>query len=441
MEHTIEIDIKKFRAIKSANIVINGITVITGENGCGKSSISKLFYHIIKTSINFDVIVDEKIDNELYSIFRLLDTLSRELSYLIKKEDYLKIRRIFREGLYNNKQLNLFGENPIITSIDLLIDYYKNIPDLKSSKIDFRIKRVKRILEEEINLKTENTKDLSIPNLLKKLKSFVANRLDKSNTLKEERPLNVLYNVLNEVFYDNPISKSYNLKEYDVPILDKEKNKLSPIHSIQNIAYIDTPVIVGIDTFAERTHWEDLNNILNNKIKNKKTSINKILENNILRGKVSNSEDELSDKSFVYIREDGSEFDLLECATGLKSFAIIQILYKNGFLNDKTVLIIDEPEAHLHPQWVVEYARLIVLLNKEIGVKFLIASHHPDMISAIKYISMKEKTEKNLNFYLAEKDLKSSFMYNFKHKGLDIEDIFSSFNIAFERMDLYGKTE
>jgi predicted ATP-dependent endonuclease of OLD family len=116
------------------------------------------------------------------------------------------------------------------------------------------------------------------------------------------------------------------------------------------------------------------------------------------------------------------------------------MLYKSGFLHNKTLLIIDEPETHLHPQWVVEYARLIVLLNKELGVKFFIASHHPDMISAIKYISEKEKTSSILHFYLAEKT-DGSFEYEYKDLGTDIEGIFSSFNIAFERIDLYGATE
>ena len=72
-------------------------------------------------------------------------------------------------------------------------------------------------------------------------------------------------------------------------------------------------------------------------------------------------------------------------------------------MSDKTLLIMDEPESHLHPQWIIEYARLIVLLNKQIGVKFFIASHNPDMVSAIKYISEREKSNANLNFYLAQK--------------------------------------
>ena len=109
-------------------------------------------------------------------------------------------------------------------------------------------------------------------------------------------------------------------------------------------------------------------------------------------------------------------------------------------MNDKTLLVIDEPEVHLHPQWVVEYARLIVLLNKKIGVKFLIASHHPDMISAIKYIANKEKNSSDLHFYLAKSD-KNSYQYDYKDLGLEIEDIFSSFNIALKRIDLYGSTE
>jgi len=62
------------------------------------------------------------------------------------------------------------------------------------------------------------------------------------------------------------------------------------------------------------------------------------------------------------------------------------------------LLIIDEPEAHLHPQWIVEYARILVLLNKKLGVKFMIASHNPDMVSALRYISEKEEILQNVHF-------------------------------------------
>ena len=72
-------------------------------------------------------------------------------------------------------------------------------------------------------------------------------------------------------------------------------------------------------------------------------------------------------------------------------------------MTDKTLLIIDEPESNLHPQWIIEYARIIVMLNKELGVKFFLATHNPDMVSAIRYISEKEKTLEKVNFYLAEK--------------------------------------
>ncbi len=105
---------------------------------------------------------------------------------------------------------------------------------------------------------------------------------------------------------------------------------------------------------------------------------------------------------------------------------ILKQLYtalKKGILHKYTLLIVDEPEVHLHPQWIIEYARLIVLLNKYIGVKFFIASHHPDIVAAIKYISEKEKTDNNLNFYLAQKN-ESPFTYSYQHLGTDIEAIF-----------------
>ncbi|OAV74415.1 hypothetical protein Barb7_02090 [Bacteroidales bacterium Barb7] len=131
---------------------------------------------------------------------------------------------------------------------------------------------------------------------------------------------------------------------------------------------------------------------------------------------------------------------MLDCATGIKSFAMLQLMLKNGYLNKYTLLIIDEPEAHLHPQWIVEYARLIVLLNKMLGVKFFIASHNPDMISAIKYISEREETNKKLHFYLSKRN-KPKYTYSYKHLGINIEPIFGSFNIALNKIGKYGIQE
>ena len=51
-------------------------------------------------------------------------------------------------------------------------------------------------------------------------------------------------------------------------------------------------------------------------------------------------------------------------STGLKAFVILKILLERNILKEKDVLILDEPEIHLHPKWQMQYAQIIVLLQK-----------------------------------------------------------------------------
>lgn len=186
-------------------------------------------------------------------------------------------------------------------------------------------------------------------------------------------------------------------------------------------------------------HWEDLNKILSKSKYNGGFSsdldFNKSISD-IIGGNTSS--DENYSKSFIYQRKDGKRFNLLDCATGLKSFSMIQMLVQNGFISKRTLLIIDEPEAHLHPQWVVEYARLLVLLNKHTGCKFLIASHHPDMISALKYISKAEGIQDNFNLYFAEES-DEEYKYNFENQNGSLEKVFESLNIGLDKIEEYGR--
>jgi predicted ATPase len=157
----------------------------------------------------------------------------------------------------------------------------------------------------------------------------------------------------------------------------------------------------------------------------------------IIKGQVTADDSIYATEGYKFLRNDGQIFNLLDVATGIKSFSILQLLLKNGSINEKTLMIIDEPESHLHPQWIIEYARIVVLLNKQLGVKFFLATHNPDMVSAIRYISEKEGTLEKVNFYLAEQS-DEKFKYNYKSLNTDIEPIFASFNIALERINQYG---
>jgi len=98
---------------------------------------------------------------------------------------------------------------------------------------------------------------------------------------------------------------------------------------------------------------------------------------------------------------DEEKFDLDNIATGIKTFGILQVLLDNNRLNEKTVLILDEPEVHLHPKWQLEMAKIIVKLVKN-GVKILVNSHSPYMIEALKRYSEVRDIEDKTNFYLAE---------------------------------------
>ena len=105
-----------------------------------------------------------------------------------------------------------------------------------------------------------------------------------------------------------------------------------------------------------------------------------------------------SNKDFIY-RKQGYAFDKKNVATGIKSFGIIEILLKNKQLDENTILIIDEPEVHLYPNWQIKYAEILILISKELGVKILLNSHSPYLIRAMEVYRKTYNYEDNIKFY------------------------------------------
>ena len=192
--------------------------------------------------------------------------------------------------------------------------------------------------------------------------------------------------------------------------------------------YIDNPFILDSYDFEDENHQthlatnvfsENENSVISEiKVKKKLNNIYQKL-NSVLSGEIL----ENKNSKFVY-RKNGEDIDLKNLSTGLKTFAIIKMLLQNGTLEENGTIILDEPEIHLHPEWQLKFAELIVLLQKEFSMHILLTTHSPYFVSAIEVFSEKYKIDDKCKYYVAE---------NKGNSGV-IKDITGNTNIIFKKM-------
>lgn len=74
---------------------------------------------------------------------------------------------------------------------------------------------------------------------------------------------------------------------------------------------------------------------------------------------------------------------------GLKTFALLTLMLDCDILKKEDVLILDEPENHLHPAWQVAFAEIVVVLQKIFRLTILLTTHSPYFLEAIELYSRK----------------------------------------------------
>ena len=377
-----KLNIEKIGKINKAEIDFDGLTIIAGRNSTGKSTVGKALFSIFN------------------SFYKISNTYNSYRERAIRKRilDLDDVIDIF-----------FFNENPI--NLDRLVTQLNS-----TSTVD----------EIENIFNNYNLNDrFSHQNYTK-----IIAEIDKINQSSMEQ---VLYEETQN-YFQAEFSKNINhikssgekgvvrllIKEESIETIF-ENNKLSSISNYFSLnykpVYIDNPFIIDTDNQNEfrffrsdseidRTHRQVLLSQLNRRTSG--NPIDDILikkDTQIVYDKIMEILDENdSGIKYSYNRssDDEDTLSIDNLSSGMKTFYLLKTLLENGTIEQNSPVILDEPEVHLHPEWQLVLAEIIVLLQKQLNINFLINTHSPYFLRAIEVYATKHNINSNTKYYLAE---------------------------------------
>lgn len=149
------------------------------------------------------------------------------------------------------------------------------------------------------------------------------------------------------------------------------------------------------------------------------------LADNVMHGLLRSA-----DESMIFHDNDfQSDISIRNVASGIKSMALTARLVENGFLTSKGLLIIDEPEVNLHPEWQIRFANFLVQLNKELDIQILLTTHSPYFLRAIEVFSSQYDNSDKLKLYMTSPSTEQHNLYFLK-------DVTENSNLIYKQLYL-----
>ena len=393
-----ELIIQNFAKIKQAEIKIDGITVIAGENNTGKSTVGKILFSLFNSVSN----IEEKID--------------RQRKYEIMEVCQTAIRNYYAHNLERNasNQLRYISSRRIA---DFVAGELRAGAEIDPGKLEqFCITTVMRSLPKEEAGDAAGVVSEMLPKVLE-LAELPLDRIYRT----------LISNQFESVFAEqsSPLFQDSGETKIDLIIKKKklsvtfDRSQCARFETEYNIVhraiYIDDPFILDdlsdppiyISRRDEGATKANLLSILIGKSRNdlletilaqeKMSAIQNVL-NEVVHGDVIEKKN-----NGYYLTQEGLDGPIAfsNLSTGLKSFVLLKMLIENGSIKEKDVLVFDEPEIHLHPQWQLVYAELIVLLQKYFDLSIVVTTHSPYFLDALNLYSIKHKIAPSVNYYLS----------------------------------------
>lgn len=441
-----EITLKNIGIVKDSTISINGLTVITGKNNSGKTTVGKTLYALVDSVCNLstkargdrhryilDCLEDVEETLGILRIYRFSDGLKIKEEPFESLREYPSMRQLmidyrrklsvdraekFAKELYGELQRFNAESLPYRKMYQSYMAMYNGILET-AEKSDYvrmvreAVRRACVILERAFEALARDPEliEFARQNISETLRVEFANQIQPVSMDAIESSIAI-------VDHD---STCFDMRIASNRVVDEKK----PVYfamPYKSAYFIDDPFVLDDELHGRKVtnglEEETIECILNpNRILNHREKLKGVLRNKdtttILEQTVREESlytikkeiDNILPGTFEFLTDgeyyvhNGKKLKFTNLATGSKMFSILKLLLERGQIDESTLLVLDEPEAHLHPAWQNHFAEIIVLLVKELRVNVLLTTHSSNFVLALDAYMRKHSIEERTNFY------------------------------------------
>lgn len=425
--------LRNIAKVHEAEIKLDGVTVIVGKNNTGKSTVGKSLFCLFHALGSVEKKINEqKARHTLEEIMQFVLTRSSKTS---SQDSQHTERRLLRLGA-SHKML-------------------EDILELYNNKKEITARQVCEII---FRMTHPDLKDTELPEITDEDVLGAAGIADYLNTSDEE----VIRDIVSETFkqsFDSQVNSRNapgvegvihaQIKGYDIKcsFVDDDCSSVETGLQLTNQAiFLDNPSLLDRLNASRFDYalplWERLilekirisqdskpeeGAVARVRSKNKLLSIYKVIDSAIA-GSIVTSEGKLA------FKEAGNSYsiNLANLSYGVKTFVILKMLLERNILSPRDVLILDEPEIHLHPDWQILLAHAVVLLQKEFDLTVLVTTHSHFFVDAVDLFTRKYNRSDKAHFYVASQIQNSA---SFRGVEGDLDAVYDEMSSTVDQLD------
>lgn len=441
----LELYIENLGAIEKAELSVNPLTILAGENGTGKSFVTKFLYSVLKV-LNHNVLEIDFISKVrlLLNNFQVIQEFWEVEETHILKELIAFFKILNERVIVKDDLTDLIYSSEMVTTFNQLLTKYNKVSneyikllndDLIESEakkigdygyIGFNSKKILTIqrLEKSSEILEEIKEILDKPewSYFKALRYFLVGELKENFQISTIEQL--IKNHRKKLVFEIKNIIVINIQKNDITISFSQFSngkfininqliffessvywRLSP--NILNKSYQDRSFFLPDDESNERLtgipqHFLDLRDLVFTNFKHgeRPAFIEECAEElqASLNGKFNSNGNDLA-----FETNQGQAISKNLVSFGMTNLGVLQAVLSKNIINKGSFVFIDEPESNLHPEWQAILAKILVKLAEN-GVFVVITTHSSDMLKALDVYTTQQQQENFISTNYFEKN-------------------------------------